>query len=220
VIESEMTFQVPVLSAAGKTIFYYVGTMDGVWENRMDGSIRIIDWKTTKNDPMKEGLLKTLDEQATAYWTWGCDWLESQGILTAPQLQALNGMEFTFLRKAKRDARPQNAEGHYLNKDGSVSKKQPPPYFHRETVYRGDAEKENARERAVQQFAEMQMVRDGDLAHYKTPATGKMGHCNWCDFKDICELHEIGSDWEELLEATTTEWDPYAAHEIQEEGKR
>jgi hypothetical protein len=31
---------------------------------------------------------------------------------------------------------------------------------------------------------------------------------------DICEAHEIKSDWEELMEATTQTWDPYAEHEV------
>jgi hypothetical protein len=221
VIQSEMTFKVPVLSKVDeKPLFYYVGTMDGVWQNRMDGGVRIQDWKTTSGDPIREGANKgVLDEQATAYWTWGVDYLIDKKILKPKEEQALDGMLYTFLRKARRDTRPKDADGHYLNQDGSVSKRQPPPYFHRELVYRSDAERGNARRRAVQEFIEMQAGRRGDLALYKTPATGATGHCRWCPFFDICELDEMGADWQSMRDQTMEKWEPYDAHEIEEEGK-
>lgn len=230
VIESEMTFKVPVFPPehlvlgedrpADVPLFYYVGTMDGVWRNRMDGGVRIIDWKTTRNDPVKEGSAKgVLDEQATAYWTWGVDYLINQKILKPRDQEALDGMLYTFLRKGKRDTRKQNADGHYLNQDGSVSKKQPSPYFHRELVYRGEADREHARQRVVEEFLDMERVRTGELAAYKTPYTGPTGHCGFCPVRDVCELHEVDADWQGLLKATMTEWDPYDAHVIKEEGK-
>lgn len=238
VIKSEMTFQVPVyppdwlIQKAGeadpmsllagiqadKPLFIYVGTMDGVWENRMDGGIRIIDWKTTKNDPTKVGHL-ILDEQTTAYWTWGVDWLEQQKVLSRQKQQRLDGMLFSFLRKAKRDDRPVDAHGHALNKDGSVSKVQPTPMFHRELVYRSGAEREAARRRAVLEFLDMRAVRDGEAEAYKTPGSPPNSHCNFCQYVDMCELHETGSDWESFRDASFIKWEPYAAHEIEEEGK-
>jgi len=36
----------------------------------------------------------------------------------------------------------------------------------------------------------------------------------------MCELHEVGADWESVRDATMTTWDPYSVHEIEEEGKR
>jgi hypothetical protein len=243
VLGSEMTYKVPVYSPPhldgdgfinlkGERIpkrvilFYQVGTMDGVWESRMDGGVRIIDWKTTSSDPVKEGSGKgALDEQATAYWTWGCDYLIGKKLLKPRQLQQLDGMLYTFLRKAKRDERDQDSEGYYLNKpkkDGTRerSKQQPPPYFHRELVYRTEEERTRARIRAFQQVSEMVQAEEGLIPTYKTPATGSFGgHCNWCGFRDMCELHEAGSDWVSLRDATMTVWDPYSAHEIEEEGK-
>lgn len=237
VIASEMTFKVPVMTpphpdggymgirgeqlAKPQIMFYYVGTMDGVWQNRMDEGVRINDYKTCKGDPTKEAEGKlVLDEQGTAYWTWGVDAMIEEKILKPRQLQALDGMLYTFLRKGKKDERPVNAQGQSLNQDGSVSRKQPSPYFHREVVYRDEQQQAMARERAIQQVLEMQAVRDGKLAAYKVPGTGfPSQQCKGCGFFDICELHEIGADWESLRDASMTTWDPYDAHEIQEEGK-
>lgn len=246
VLASEQTFQVPVYDrcdacgahwslpvgravkvtpskrcACGegrhKYVFTYVGTMDGVWENRMDGSVRINDYKTTKNDPTKEARSKILDEQTSAYWTWGVDYLIWKKMLKPRHIEALNGMLFTFLRKAIRDDRPTNADGLHLNQDGTVSKKQPSPYFHRELVYRSAEERDKARDRAIAEVREMKLIRAGKLSAYKAPDSIK---CNMCSFRDLCELHEMGSDWEGLRDATMTTWEPYAAHEIREENKR
>lgn len=238
VIESEMTFQVPVylpqdfnhpllpilakaelLTAAQLTgtdpICYYVGTMDGVWRNRQDKRIRIIDYKTTKNDAVKEGQGKLkLDEQGTGYWTWGCDWLINEKIIGPRQVQALDGMLYTFLRKAKRDDREEDSEGYKLNQDGTRSGRQPSPRYHRELIYRSESEREKARIRFINEVLEMMAVRAGVLEAYKNPETGANGHCGWCPQRDVCELHEAGVDWETLSELTMTEWDPYSVHEI------
>lgn len=247
VIESEMTFQVPVYlpanaleiyplargllsngaitkrQAEGKDpLFWYVGTMDGVWENRMDGGVRINDYKTTSGDAEKEAQAKSvLDEQTTAYWTWGVDWLEEKKILKPRQLQALDGMLFSMLKKARRDTRPTNADGLYLNQDGTISKKQPAKVFHRELVYRSEIEQQRARDRAVQEVMVMIAMRSGLLPITKSPGTGYPSQqCNACSFRDMCELHEGGGDWELAARATMERWDPYSDHEIAEEGKR
>jgi hypothetical protein len=258
VIASEMTFQVPVyiepwmrvenggtitddlLRLAGVTkgqafgedpLFEYVGTMDGVWENRMDASTAVNDWKTTSGDPKKEAMGKAaLDEQTTAYWTWGVDWLVNKKILKPRQLEALDGMIFTFLAKKKRDTRPQNAQGLYLNLPtkkekeefgddypGSPSKKQPTPMFHRERVYRSEIEQTRARERAVSEVLVMMAMRRGVLPITKSPGTGfPSQQCNACSFRDMCELDEGGGDVALLRASSMDTWDPYSAHEIKE----
>lgn len=237
VLASEMTFQVPVYTVeeepglwvpaeaddeGARHLFNYVGTMDGVWENRMDGGIRINDYKTTSGDPTKEALAKWADEQTTAYWTWGVDYLTANRVLSPQKQQKLDGMLFTFLRKAKSDDRPQNAQGQYLNKNGSISERQPSPYFHREVIYRSDKDRANARQRAIRQFIEMEAARNRpEVLVYKQPGTGYPRQvCNSCPFRDMCELHEVGADWESQRDATMRTWDPYDAHEIEEEGKR
>lgn len=113
VISSEQTFKVPVLSPTGKVAFYYVGTIDGVWEDRQDKAKLLNDYKTTKNNPEDLDYL-ALDDQADAYWTWGVDYLYEQGILKPKD--KLKGMIYTYLRKGFPDERPANEDGHRLNK--------------------------------------------------------------------------------------------------------
>jgi hypothetical protein len=100
------------------------------------------------------------------------------------------------LRKAKRDERKQNGAGQYLNKDGTISMKQPPLFFERFVSYRGEHEKALTRERLAYEMMEMRLVKAGTLHLGKSP--DKM-NCKFCDVRDICELHEVGSDWQEMM---------------------
>jgi hypothetical protein len=115
VIASEHTFKVPVLNSKGRVAFYYVGTIDGVWEDRRDKSKLLNDYKTTRNNPEDLDYL-ALDDQADAYWTWGVDFLYEQGILKPKD--KLKGMIYTYLRKGMPDTRPMNPQGQRLNKPG------------------------------------------------------------------------------------------------------
>lgn len=203
-------------------LFTYVGTMDGVWESRVSGRVLVNDYKTTKSDPVKEAMGKAiLDEQATAYWTWGVDWLEQEKVLKRSQQQQLAGMLYTFLYKAPPDERPTDQQGRSLNKDGSVSKQQPTRRFYRDVVYRDREQTDRARLRAVQQCIEMMQRRAGHLPIRKAPGTGFPNQqCKGCAFFDICELDEIGQPYEDLRDTMFKEWDPYDAHAIKEAEQR
>lgn len=93
--------------------FYYTGILDGVWENRLTGKKVIPDHKSTKSIQLQ---YLRMDPQATAYWTFGVDALIANGLLAPNGSEKLDGMLFNFLRKAKRDERPRDADGFYRNK--------------------------------------------------------------------------------------------------------
>ena len=99
---------------------------------------------------------------------------------------------------------------------GAVSEKQPSPLFHRETVYRDDYDAEMTKERINAQAQQMRYMRKGKLPVYKVPGTLHNPHCKWCEFKDMCELHETGGDWETFKEQGFVKGDPYAQHAIYE----
>jgi hypothetical protein len=91
---------------------------------------------------------------------------------------------------------------------GEVSKVQPSPLFKRELVYRGEIEQANTYQRIVEQVREMNLVRTGKMPHYKSPSK----ECSFCSWRDLCELHETGSDWKEMKRIATRKWSPYAQH--------
>jgi PD-(D/E)XK nuclease superfamily len=183
--------------------FRYVGVLDGVWEDQADGSVFIVDHKTASQINLR---YLALDEQAGAYWAFGQQWLRDNGLLK----KKLSGMLYNFMRKAMPDDRPQNGEGQYLNKDGTISKKQPSPYFVRQRIYRDRHDMNEVFERVQQEWGDMVGCREGTIPIYKNPSQFT---CSGCWAFDCCELHETGNDWEEMRDQTTRTWEPYSDHE-------
>jgi len=197
--------------------FVYVGVLDGVWKNRRTKHTHIIDHKTAA---AINPTYLSLDDQATAYWTWGLDALYFNKLLS--RREKPGGMLYNFLRKAMPDERETNELGEALNKDGSVSKRQRSPLFARIPIYRDWNERESARWRSIVEFKEMEGIRHdglegGSYQTHEPPDTAYKNPgqftCPGCWAFDICELHEIGQDWQELRSMTTRAWNPYEEHE-------
>lgn len=192
--------------------FWYTFVLDGVWRDRQDKTLWIPDHKTTAGLGDNKHKYLQLDDQAGAYWSFGVEALVLEGLLK--QNQRLNGMLYNFLRKAMPDERPSRFEKGkrlYLNQDGSISKKQPSPYFKRYPIFRDDPDRAEAMRRAEVDMRRIELFRSGELEMSKSPG---MFTCPSCPMRDACELHETGQDWEEFAKQTTKPWDPYAEHEV------
>src|SRR5579872_1493682 len=141
VLATEQPFKVKI-SRQGQPLAYFASRFDGVIRSAEDGQVYLLEHKTA-------GSIRTayldLDDQAGAYWAVASSVLREKGIL-GPK-ENIAGIIYNFLRKWMGDDRPQDEHGNYLNKDGSVSKKQPPPAFQRETVTRSPAESRTQMER-------------------------------------------------------------------------
>jgi hypothetical protein len=211
VLATEQPFQVLVKNPrTGKPMFYYVGILDLVMREISTGRVWIWDHKTCGSIDLTA---LGLNEQFGSYWAFGTEWLQDKNIIRPDYFNDLSGLMVNFLRRGKRDDRPQNEDGLYLNKDGSVSKRQPRPFFHREPTFRTEHDREQVRRRAMNDFREMEMARRGDLPINKRPG---MFNCRGCSWLDACELHETGADWERFVVGTTEEYDPYSEHEIRD----
>jgi hypothetical protein len=209
IISPEMPFQIDIHSRGGVYICTYVGTIDAVAEDLHTGEIILLEWKTGIRLEVTGGAPLSMDEQGGSYWAYAPDWLESRGILKAGA--SLDGIMYTFMRKAMPDSRPTNEKGLCLNKNGSISKVQPAPRFRREMVYRSEKDRANLMRRVEQEAREIRKARSGKLAIYKNPGD----HCKWCQYRDMCEVHESGSDWRALKSAMFTTWRPYEVHDTE-----
>jgi hypothetical protein len=245
VLVTEQRFQVPILNRRKRQIGIYTGIMDLVMQNRSDKRIQVWDHKTAAS--INTGYL-ILDEQASAYWTFGVEWLYANGLLKPDQ--KLWGMMFNFLRKAAKDERPRNDDGHYLNKPekkpllevfkregrtvpkgatvddliailgdralllGEISKTQPAKYFHREPVWRDEYDRQQVRRRVLDEMRDMTAVMDpaNPTSAYKNPS---QMNCPGCGYRDVCELHEAGQDWKEMVKHTMETWKPFDWVEIE-----
>ena len=208
VLQPEMAFQidVPHPTKKGRTLVVYAGQIDAVMRNLRTGEIWLWDHKTRKAFLSQWSYLE-LDDQPGSYL-----WVAREVLLHKELIdedETIEGIIFNFLRKALPDQRETNDAGEALNRDGSVSKRQPAPRYHREEVYRNVHELVSLAHRVQDEAVVMDKVRRGKLPIFKTP----MEDCSRCKIFDYCCLHE--SDPEaaaEFAKETMMKRDPYADH--------
>jgi hypothetical protein len=210
-IVTEQPFQLPMSMsdnvlwdmAGNRSEFLMCGTFDGVFRDD-DGKPWLIEHKTAKS--IEVGHLP-LDDQAGTYWAVATDRLRKLNLIKPSE--ELEGIRYNFLRKAMPDKRPTNANGERLNKDGSVSQKQPPALFQREDVFRLSGERNTQLQRIRDEATEMALVKAGILPVTKNTTKD----CRWdCPFFQMCQLHEAGDDWQDFRDMVFTVEDPYADH--------
>jgi hypothetical protein len=188
----------------GEPWFRFVGVIDLVARHLAGKRPKTYMWDHKTAASINTRYL-ALDQQSTGYWTFGLDWLVANKHL--PDGTKLDGILFNILRKAAPDERPTNETGQSLNNDGSISKKQPAPYFARLPIMRDVAERDRLRDRILVEYADLERVRNGGIREaYKNEGQFT---CPGCWLFDICELHEIGLDWQEMAKHTVRDWEPY-----------
>lgn len=94
---------------------------------------------------------------------------------------------------------------------GEVSKLQPGPLFSRQGLPLEPEQLRMFERRLRREAREILLARDGRLDIYKNPTMD----CDWdCPFVDVCELHEMGGDYQAVFEYDFKAWDPYEGHEL------
>lgn len=185
--------------------FLYVSKYDALGLYIPDDQYFLFEHKTGSEDK-KSNL--GLDEQSGSYWATAEVWIRyliRKGIIKQKDL-TLDFILFNFIKKTKTDERPENEAGQKLNKDGTVSKKQPAERFERMKTYRDEHDAKMVLKRIRQQRWEMRMVREGKIPVFKNPKDS----CSWdCGFRDMCELHETGADWESFRDGIFQQTEPY-----------
>lgn len=218
IVQPELAFQIDVYDEKGNYLGTLVGRFDAIGLNLRTGLYFVFEHKTAKAIvPVR--INSKYGEQGLSYFWAARYWLAHELDMEVD----LASIGFNWLRKAMPDQRPQDEEGHYLNKPtkqekrlfgddypGSISKKQPPPYFARQEIRLGPNQLDNFNRRLRRELFEISLARQKKLAIYKSPGD----HCGWCQFKDVCELHELGGDWEDVLHMEFTKWQPYSDHEL------
>lgn len=201
--------------AAGdrRAIVKYVGTIDLIVRDlQANGRIRYVDHKFMKTIEKRH---LWIDSQNGGYLAIGTHKLRNLGIIG--RTESIRDLTYNFLRKAKQDERQQNKFGEYLNKDGSVSKKQPPPYFQRVVIERTAAERNRQVSNIGEEALAMKAFRDGKLKLFKNPTRD----CAWdCSFFTLCGIHEAGGDVAGTIKVMYRADDPYAEYKGEDSGKR
>jgi hypothetical protein len=189
--------------------FMYVSKYDALGLDVINDQYFLFEHKTGSDE--RKGALG-LDEQAGSYWATAPEWIRlliKRGIIKQKSLD-LDYILYNFIRKTKTDDRPRDEFGQALNKNGTVSKRQPVERFERIKTYRDEGDARTLIRRIRQQAWEMQLVRDGKLPVYKNTRDS----CSWdCGFRDMCELHETGADWKTFRDNMFIQSNSYADYE-------
>jgi hypothetical protein len=207
VIATEQAFQIGIPSLHNPDLdqVIFASTFDGVYFDEKAREFRLMEHKTAKQISTRH---LSLDNQGGSYWAVASIILRDQGVLG--KKDRISGIEYNFLRKAMPDGRTRDAQGYALNKNGSRSKVQPGPLFHREPVTRTPREQAQQIRKIAAEAEVMSAFREGKLPIYKVSDDS----CSWqCPFFAMCELHELGgNDWKEYRDAVYTRRDPYLEH--------
>jgi len=166
----------------------------------------VVTHNTRKSFPKNWGFY-SIDSQAGSYLFAAPEVLKFMGIFTGEEI--IDGLIFNCLRKAMPDERPRNSEGRCLNKNGSVSKVQPPPFFHREVTFRSPEERVTQYNQIVAESIHMEKFRSNELPIYKNQTE----ECNRCILFEFCEADERGyENGQEFANHMLVHRDPYADH--------
>jgi hypothetical protein len=200
IIAIEQPFRVRIMRQ-GKPVAYFASRWDGVLRNQEDGLIYLLENKTAAQ--IVTAYLE-LDDQGGSYWAVASQLLRASGVLKPGE--SIAGIIYNFLRKTIPDDRPVNEEGQFLNKDNSVSKRQPPQAFVRMIVERSPKEQATQLARIADEVTVMNAAKEGIIPITKTPTKD----CPRCPFWIPCTLHERGSDnYKTVLKNNYKQSDPY-----------
>ena len=212
IIQPEQSMEIDVYDKHGRYVCTWVGQSDAVYRNRSNRRIGMLEHKTAKSIPDEVRINTGYGDQGLAYSWAAILFLRHHGLLAEDQQP--EHVMFNWLRKGLPDDRRKNEQGHALNKDGTISKRQPKPLFHRFPLEIDEGSMATFNRRVRAEAWEMAQVRKGKIPLIKNPSM----NCDWdCAFKEACEIHEMGGDWESVLDLEFKEWDPYSNHELQEE---
>lgn len=183
IIAIEQQFKT-LIKDGGKPVAKFMSTFDGVTRDEEDGQVYLLEHKTARE--ISTAYLE-LDPQAGAYWAVATAILRAKGLIGPKEY--ISGIMYNFLRKARPDIRPRDEGGAYLNKDGSVSKRQPKPIFHREPIERSPEELEMEMRALQDEVTFMKAMRDGT----QPIRMNRTKDCPWCDYFDLCVLKLRGN---------------------------
>lgn len=206
-IHTEQPFQINVPAPGAPrshTLVVQAGTWDALAWHRPTRRYWLWDHKSAKAMPAPEYL--ELDDQAGTYLWVAKRVLLHKGLLE--RRDKISGIVFNYAKKHPGDDRPRNQYGEALNKDGSVSKRQPTDLFLRYETVR-TPQQQVALARRVQNTAMiMNRIRSGELPLVKNTTKD----CPRCVLFDLCVAHESGEDWQYLRDQMYTKRDLYEDH--------
>lgn len=211
VLAAEIPLEFRITDYAGKLVAVHKLKPDLVYADQ-HGDVWLMEHKTAASIRTEH---LVIDDQARPYVAMAGRALANAGVIKDPD--QFKGVMYNFLRKAIPDSRPTNEKGEYLNKDGSVSKSQPPPYFVRYPVVLPRPAKRRALER-LQSESQLitgitQDLRAKRIDPLYLPKTPHSSCPRFCQYWTMCVVEEQGGDIREMQRSMYTQVNPYTYDE-------
>jgi hypothetical protein len=159
------------------------------------------------------------DDQSGPYGAMATQGLLKAGLIEANEV--VKGILYNFLRKAVPDERERNELGQYLNKNGTVSARQPPAYFKRHPVIQTRESHRITLNRLNREAyligALTKDLRNKTIDPRKLPKTPHKSCARFCEFFTMCYSEEDGVDIRDMQRSMYVTSDPYAYHDSTDE---
>lgn len=156
-----------------------------------------------------------IDNQARPYGTMAERALRKLGVISRDE--EVEGILYNFLRKGLPDLRPTDGNGRSLNKDGSVSKRQPAPLFIRKPVTMTRQAKIITLSRlqadAIMLTSVTMQLRNGHIDPIDIPKVPRYDCPDDCQFFDMCVAEENGTDIRTMERSLYIRRNPYLYEE-------
>lgn len=211
VLAAEIPLEFRITDPAGKLVAIHKLKPDLVYRDQ-HGDVWLMEHKTAASIRTEH---LVIDDQARPYVAMAGRALVNAGVIKDPE--QFKGVMYNFLRKAVPDSRPMNEKGEYLNKNGSVSKQQPPPYFVRHPVVLTRPAKRRALERlqseAMLVTGIAQDLRNKTIDPLYLPKTPHASCPRFCQYFAMCVVEEQGGDIREMQRSMYAQVNPYTYDE-------
>jgi hypothetical protein len=212
VIQAELPLEFEITSASGKHVSMHKLKPDLVYRDRRHGGVWLMEHKTAAQIQTEH---LVIDGQARPYGVMAERALRRLGLIK--RSESFRGIMYNFLRKALPDERPTNDKGQHLNKDGSVSARQPGRQFLRYPLPMTRLAKLRALQTLAMDAVEIahvtKLLRSGDVSPSALPISPDKTCPRFCDFFDLCAATEQGVNTDELVRRQFIVRDPYVYDE-------
>lgn len=207
VIQAEIPLEFTISDNTGMVVAVHRLKPDLVFSDEQ-GGVWLMEHKTAAS--IRTGHL-VIDDQARPYGAMAGPALRKLGLIRSDA--NFKGILYNFLRKALPDDRPRDGKGRALNRNGSVSKRQPPVNFQRVPVRMTRKAKLRTLHRVQSEtvlITEMTRgLREGRLTADGLPKTPHNSCPRTCQFWALCVAEEEGSDITSMEREMFVRRDPY-----------
>lgn len=193
VLGTEIPLEFTIPDHSGNVVAIHRLKPDLVYRDIKNGGVWLMEHKTAAQIRTEH---LVIDDQARPYVAMSERALRNTGVLNEDD--EFKGVMYNFLRKALPDERPVNKKGQALNKDGSVSKKQPATNFLRYPVTLTRQQKVIALQRlqidTLVITGTTQSLRNKEVDPGLLSKTPHSSCPKFCDYFTMCVAEDQGSN--------------------------